>query len=129
MIPRYPIEGVVYPSAEDADRYAEVGAWNPSTAGDALRATAAQFPDKSAIVNDDRHLTYSEFDEASERLGAALLDLGLSPGDRALFQMGSVIETAIALLGCAKAGIVPVCTLIVFREQERISSPPQAPRG
>ena len=118
MIPRYPIEGVVYPSAEDADRYAEVGAWNPSTAGDALRATAAQFPDKSAIVNDDRHLTYSEFDEASERLGAALLDLGLRPGDRALFQMGSVIETAIALLGCAKAGIVPVCTLPQHRSIE-----------
>lgn len=118
MNPRFPIDGVVYPSPEDADRYAEVGAWNPLTAGDALRATAAQFPNKSAIVNDDRHLTYSEFDEASERLGAALLTLGLRPGDRALFQMGSVIETAIALLGCAKAGIVPVCTLPQHRSIE-----------
>ena len=118
MIPRYPIEGVVYPSAEDADRYERVGAWNPATAGDALRATAARFPGKAAIVNDDRRLTYAEFDDATEKLGAALLDLGLRPGDRALFQMGSVIETAIALLGCAKAGIVPVCTLAQHRAIE-----------
>ena len=40
-----------------------------------------------------------------------MFDLGLRPGDRALFQMGSVGETAIALLACAKAGVVPVCTL------------------
>lgn len=118
MIPRYPIEGVVYPSAEDADRYARVGAWNPSTAGHVLRATAARFPDKSAIVDDDRHLTYSEFDEATEQLGAALLELGLRPGDRAIFQMGSVGETAIALLACAKAGVVPVCTLPQHRAIE-----------
>jgi pyochelin biosynthesis protein PchD len=118
MIPRYPIDGVVYPSAEDADRYERVGAWNPLTAGDALRATAARFPDKAAIVNDDRRLTYAEFDAATEKLGAALLGLGLRPGDRALFQMGSVSETAIALLGCAKAGIVPVCTLAQHRAIE-----------
>ena len=62
-------------------------------------------------MNDDRALTYTEFDVATENLGAALLDLGLRPGDRAIFQMGSVIETVIALLACAKAGVVPVCTL------------------
>jgi non-ribosomal peptide synthetase component E (peptide arylation enzyme) len=118
MIPRYPIDGVIYPSPEDAERYARLGAWNPLTAGDALRATAARFPDKAALVGGGRRLTYGEFDAATEKLGAALLGLGLRPGDRALFQMGSVIETVIALLGCAKAGIVPVCTLPQHRAIE-----------
>ena len=66
----------------------------------------------------ERRLTYAELDEATERLGAALLELGLAPGDRALFQMGTVIETAIALFGCFKAGLVPVCTLPQHREIE-----------
>ncbi len=47
-----------------------------------------------------------------------MLDLGLRPGDRALFQMGSVIETAVALLACAKAGVIPVCTLPQHRALE-----------
>lgn len=116
--PKYPIEGVAYPSAEDSARYQRVGAWHTLTAGDALREAALRAPNKCALVCDGRRVTYSEFDMASEKLGAALLDLGLHPGDRALFQMGSVIETAIALLACAKAGVVPVCTLPQHRAIE-----------
>ena len=44
--------------------------------------------------------------------------LGLAPGDRAPFQMGTVIDTAIAPFGCFKAGLVPVCTLPQHREIE-----------
>lgn len=118
MLPKYPIEGVVYPSVEDADRYVRHGAWYPSTAGDALRATAARLPDKAALVLKDRRLTYAEFDEATEKLGGAMLGLGMRPGDRMLFQMGSEIETVIALLACAKAGVIPVCTLPQHRALE-----------
>ena len=117
-LPRYPIEGVVYPNTENAARYQQAGAWHTLTAGNALRAAALRAPDKCALVCDGLRVTFSEFDSASEKLAAALLDLGLNPGDRALFQMGSVIETAIALLACAKAGIVPVCTLPQHRAIE-----------
>ena len=118
MSARYPIDGVVYPTPDEADLYRRCGAWNPLTAGDALRATAAKVPSKDAIVHDGNRLTFAEFNSASERLGAALLDLGLHPGDRAFFQMGSTIETAIAILACAKAGLVPVCSLPQHRAVE-----------
>ena len=117
-VPRYPIEGVVYHGAEDAARYQQAGAWHTLTAGEALRSAARRAPEKSAIVSEGQSLTFAEFDSASEKLGAALLDLGLRPGDRVLFQMGSVIETAVALLACAKAGIIPVCTLPQHRAIE-----------
>ena len=83
-----------------------------------LRAAARRSPTKWALISHERRLTYAELDETTERLGAALLELGLQPGDRALFQMGTVIETAIALFGCFKAGLVPVCTLPQHREIE-----------
>ena len=115
---RFPIEGVAYLDPADSARYRKTDAWVESTAGDVLRSFAKRQPQKWALISQERRMTYAEFDAASERLGAALLDLGLAPGDRALFQMGTVIETAIALFACFKAGVVPVCSLPQYREIE-----------
>ncbi|MGH2396193.1 MAG: HEAT repeat domain-containing protein [bacterium] len=63
------------------------------------------------LIAEDTSTSFAEFDVRTERMAAGLLGLGLAPGDRALFQMGTATETAVALVGCFKAGIVPVCTL------------------
>lgn len=115
---RYPIEGVIYHPEADARRYLASGAWMRSTVGDALRATAARLPEKDAFISDEGRLSFRELDEQSERLGAALLQAGLRPGDRAIFQMGTTLETVLALAACYKAGIVPVCSLPQHRELE-----------
>ena len=115
---KFPIDGVAYLSPAQSARYRAAGAWVESSAGDALRSTARRLPQKWALISREHRLSYAEFDAASERLGAALLGLGLAPGDRALFQMGTVIETAIALFACFKAGVVPVCSLPQYREIE-----------
>jgi pyochelin biosynthesis protein PchD len=113
-----PIEGVIYhPPFESAD-YLASGAWVDQTVGDALRAQAAATPDKLVYISDERSIDYRIFDEETERLAAALLKLGMRTGDRAIFQMGTTIDTAIALLACYKAGIVPVCAVPQHRELE-----------
>ena len=114
----YPIDGVVYPSAERAQAALASGSWIGSTVGDALRHTARQYPGRMAFISDERSLSFADLDEASERLAAALLKLGLNPGDRAIFQLGTTVETVIVLLACFKAGIVPVCSLPQHREVE-----------
>lgn len=114
----YPIDGVVYPSAERAQAALASGSWIGSTVGDALRHTARQYPERMAFISDERSLSFADLDEASERLAAALLKLGLNPGDRAIFQLGTTVETVIVLLACFKAGIVPVCSLPQHREVE-----------
>lgn len=114
----YPIEGVTYADAEHAARWLADGSWVDSSLGETLRASALRHPDRVALISDERSLTYAELDEATERLGAALLAIGLNPGDRALFQMGTTVETAVALLACYKAGVLPVCTLPQHREVE-----------
>lgn len=114
----YPIDGVVYPTQARAEAALASGAWIASTVGDALRATARRYPQRAAFIGDQRSIGFAELDEATERLGAALLTLGLEPGDRAIFQLGTTVETAIALLACFKAGIVPVCSLPQHREVE-----------
>src|SRR5690242_2736225 len=99
-----PIEGVAYCDPKEAAGYVRAGAWKEHTVGDALRACAKGFPDRHVFISDERSITYAELDAQTDRLGAALLDCGLVPGDRAIFQMGTTVETAIALLACYKAG-------------------------
>lgn len=113
-----PIEGVIYHSDDRARAYFDSGAWLPLTVGQALRDTAQRCGDRPALITDEAVLSFIDLDTRSERLGAALLDLGLKPGDRAIFQMGTTLETALALLACYKAGIVPVCSLPQHRALE-----------
>jgi non-ribosomal peptide synthetase component E (peptide arylation enzyme) len=113
-----PIAGVNYPSAKRATEYFANGAWVDATIGQVLRETAARYPDRVAFICDDVSLTFAELDQTSERLGAALLDMGLNTGDRAIFQLGTSLQTVVVLMACFKAGIVPVCSLPQHREVE-----------
>jgi non-ribosomal peptide synthetase component E (peptide arylation enzyme) len=115
---RFPIDGVTYHSADESDAYRRRGSWIWSTLGDALRDAARAAPGVTYIAADDGGLTFSETDALSESLAAALLEIGLKPGDRAIFQLGSVKEIVVALFGCFKASVIPVCTLPQYREIE-----------
>jgi len=113
-----PLEGVVYPSQARAEAALASGGWIANTVGGALRETARRHPQRPALIGDERTITFAELDEATERLGAALLASGIAPGERAICQLGTTVETAIVLLACFKAGIVPVCSLPQHREIE-----------
>ncbi len=114
----HPIEGVAYASEALAKRYLDSGAWTNQTVGGALRAIASRKPNAPAYVMPDRSITFAELDEAVDQLGAGLLALGIDAGQRAIFQMGTALETVIALLACYRVGIVPVCAVPQYREVE-----------
>lgn len=114
----FPIKGVAYTPPSLAKRYYAENQWVPQTVGNMLRRRATAHPAKAFAATDHSTLSYAELDTRTDILAAALIELGLSPGDRAIFQMGTVVETLIALFACYKAGIVPVCTLPQHREIE-----------
>lgn len=118
MAPRFPIDGVTYRPSADAERFFADGSWLPATAGDLLRRAASAVPDKPAVIGEAERLTFAELDRRSESVAAGLLEHGLRPGDRALFQVGSNATIFVALYGCFKAGVVPVCSLPQFRDVE-----------
>lgn len=115
---RFPLNGVAYRSAEEADLQFARGAWLRSTLAQTLRLAAREQPEKDFIITDSARVTFGEFDRTSDSLAAGLSGLGLAPGDRALFQMGTQPETLLALFACYKAGVIPVCTLPQHRELE-----------
>lgn len=114
----HPIEGVRYCEPEVAARYIRAGAWHDTTVGEMLADTARRVPDAMAFELDGRLLTIAQLRDQSDRLGAALLKIGLRTGDRAMFQMGTAIETALALLACYRIGVIPVCGVPQHREVE-----------
>lgn len=116
--PRNPIPGVVYPLPDDLRRWSEAGALTAETLGEGFRAAAASNPDRDAVLWLDGRLSYAELDEATDRLAAGLLKLGLKPLDRVAFQLSNTPETLLSFLACWKAGIIPICTLPAHREAE-----------
>ena len=83
-----------------------------------MREAAMEVPKKAAVIAEDGIYSFEELDRLSESLAAGLIEAGLRPGDRAIFQIGSVKEIFVALFGCFKAGVVPLCTLPQYREIE-----------
>ena len=118
MAPKTRIAGVRYRGEAERDRFLASGDWLPITAGGALRNVAERDPAGVAAIGHDGVLAFRELDDSTESVAAALLEAGLEPGDRALFQVGSVKEFFVCLFACFKAGVVPVCTLPQFREIE-----------
>ena len=114
----HPIPGVIYRDEAFARRHLADGNWLDLTIGDSLRATAAASPGKLAVIGPAGRISFAELDAQTESFAASLLDLGLAPGDRVLFQLGTSIAYFVAFYGCMKAGVVPVCTLPQYRMAE-----------
>lgn len=73
-----------------------------------LSAQARLNPDKMAVRDLDRAMTYKVWNERSNRLANALLGLGLKKGDRVAVLAYNCVEWAEIYTGTAKAGLVAV---------------------
>jgi amino acid adenylation domain-containing protein len=71
-----------------------------------LENSAARFPDKTALVCDDKRLTYSQLNSAADQLAAALIDKGIKRQDRVVVFLENSVESVISLFGILKAGAV-----------------------
>jgi acyl-CoA synthetase (AMP-forming)/AMP-acid ligase II len=76
--------------------------------GDLIRRSARRFGDAPAITCGQRTLSFAQFDQATDRLGNALLDKGLRPGDRVAVALPNGIDGLIGYYALAKSGLVRV---------------------
>jgi acyl-CoA synthetase (AMP-forming)/AMP-acid ligase II len=78
------------------------------TMADAVATHARLTPNKLAVRDSTRRLTYAEWDCRASQLGAALLGLGLKPGDRVGVVAYNCLEWMEIYAGMARAGLVVV---------------------
>lgn len=77
-----------------------------NNAGDVIVRTAALFPERTAVVDGDREVSYRELAATIDRLGHALLGLGLEPGSPVGLTMMNSWRVLATYFACARAGLV-----------------------
>jgi len=76
--------------------------------GEVLRVNARKFPDRRAVKDARRDLSYREFNERCCRLSHGLLKMGLKKGDRMCILAHNCVEFMELYVAAAKTGIVAV---------------------
>lgn len=76
--------------------------------GTLISRAAQQFKNLPCLTEGDTTLSFADFDAATNRLGNALLALGLEPGDRVAVMLPNSIDCLVAYYALAKAGLVRV---------------------
>jgi len=76
--------------------------------GDIPRRTAKRFPNKTAIIDGDSRLTFSEFDDVVNQIANGLRDRGLVKGDRCAILSHNCWEFAALSFATARLGVVLV---------------------
>lgn len=84
----------------------------PQTTPAALDHIARALPDHDALVTEDKRLTYSQLRDEVRRAAAALITLGVGPGDRVALWSPNTWHWVITCLGTHYAGgvLVPLNT-------------------
>ena len=71
-----------------------------------LEESAQRFPDKTAIIYGERHISFDELDMAANGLAHALTAEGVAQGDRVAVFLENSVEAVVALFGILKVGAV-----------------------
>ncbi|UDY36666.1 FadD3 family acyl-CoA ligase [Dermatobacter hominis] len=89
-----------------------MGTTDATTIPAALAAAVRDHGGRTAVVDGDTVLTWSELADAARTFGAALCHVGVRPGDRVAIWAPNSARWIVALLGLASAGatLVPVNT-------------------
>jgi 2,3-dihydroxybenzoate---[aryl-carrier protein] ligase len=101
-----------------ARRYREQDYWADITLHDMLARSIRAAPERTALVQGERRLSYAQLGEAIDRLARPLIDLGFRPRDRVVFQLPNSIEFVIASFALLRIGVIPVLALPAHRRSE-----------
>jgi len=89
---------------------------------DQFRKIARKYPDSTALVIDDEHLSFQELDRRSELLCNYLISVGVTTESKVAVRLNRSVELMVALIGITKAGAayVPVDPTYPVARQEYI---------
>ncbi len=82
-------------------RYNHINRW---VIADMLRRTRYHFPDKAALIFNDKSLTYTELEDECNQVANALMDAGIKKYDRVAVLAHNTHHHVLTWLGTAKVG-------------------------
>jgi 2,3-dihydroxybenzoate-AMP ligase len=112
------LDGCVPWPQELEERYRHAGYWRGDTLGGLLRAWVDLNGSRTAVVDGDRRLTYTELDREVDRVAIGLRELGIARGDRVVLHLPNVAEFLVLAFALFRLGAMPVFALPAHREHE-----------
>lgn len=88
------------------------------TLAEALARTASRFPDNPALLFQGTKVTFKQLDEMVSRFAAALVALGVQPGDRVATLLPNLVQMVVAIYGAFRAGAVVVANNPLYTDRE-----------
>ncbi len=85
-----------------------------------LRRTARRLPDKVAMIDGERRLTFREMDRQADNVAAGLAGLGVEKGDRVALFCLNCIEFEVAFFGILRAGAVATTVSSAYKARELV---------
>lgn len=95
--------------------YREAGYW---TGHEASSLLSQRWPEREAIVFGTQRWTYGELEQATARLAAGMVALGLQRHDRVVVQLPNVPEFVLVCFALFRIGALPVFALPAHRASE-----------
>ncbi len=89
-----------------------------TTIGKLLEDKAKEYPDKEAVVFNDRRITYKELNEEADRLANFLMSRGIGKGDKVAIWLTNTPEWIVAWFAIPKIGAVVVPTDPWYKSNE-----------
>jgi acyl-CoA synthetase (AMP-forming)/AMP-acid ligase II len=86
--------------------------------GDIARLNARRYPDKNALIMDDKQLTFKQLNDMANRLAHGLISQGVAPGDRVALLAENCLEFVIANYAVAKCGAILVPVNFRYKKAE-----------
>src|SRR6202045_3089153 len=82
--------------------------------GDLLKRAAQRFPDRVAVTDGERRVTFAELERDANRFANYLVGRGLKPGEKVSTICNNSVEFVKALFGILRAGLVwvPINTML-----------------
>ncbi len=93
-------------SNERLRSFYDAGHWQSDTIYGLTRENARRGPERIAMIEAARQVSYGQLIDAADRLAAALAAAGVRPGQRVAVWLPSRIEVAVAVLACSRNGYV-----------------------
>jgi cyclohexanecarboxylate-CoA ligase len=105
-------------SADEAQRYRDLGLWGDETLFDLLDRQARERPDKVFATDGTRSLTYRALHDSALGLAAGFHRRGWTAGDTVVVHLPNWVEFIEVAAGLARLGVIAVPVMPIYRRDE-----------
>ena len=112
------VEGLVAWPEALATQYRAAGYWKDELLTAPIWRVAAERPEATALIDGDVRMSYGEMRDRADAVALRLRRLGFEPDERVVVQLPNTWEFVVFLLGCFRAGVIPVMALPAHRRSE-----------